>query len=88
MNIYWRKHRNYNETWSGNADIETVALYNLVDDPKEELNLAKNDTMAEKATEMMLFRDRKEKFKYFKIARMIGNVFEGGGAEKQTGASY
>ena len=46
------RNRNYNETWNGNADIDSVALYNLVDDPKEELNLAKNDTMAEKATKL------------------------------------
>ena len=46
------KNRNYNETWGGNTDVDSVALYNLVDDPKEELNLAKNDTMAEKATKM------------------------------------
>ena len=52
MNINWTKNRNYNETWGGNADVESVALYNLVDDPKEEFNLAKNDTMAEKATKM------------------------------------
>ena len=45
------KNRNYNETWDGNADVDSVALYNLADDPKEELNLAKNDTMAEKATQ-------------------------------------
>lgn len=56
------KNRNYNETWGGNADVDSVALYNLVDDPKEELNLAKNDTMAEKATEM-------------EIARMIDDFF-------------
>jgi len=44
--------RNYNETWGGNADVDSVALYNLVDDPKEEFNLANNDTMAEKVEEL------------------------------------
>jgi len=44
--------RNYNSTWGGNADIESVALYNLADDPMEKLNLAKNDTMAEKVEEL------------------------------------
>ena len=42
-------YRNYNETWNGNADVDSVALYNLKDDPEEGLNLAKNDTMLEKA---------------------------------------
>ena len=58
------KHRNYNETWDGNADVERVALYNLINDPKEELNLANNDTMAEKATTIMLQRWN-EKFECF-----------------------
>ena len=42
-------YRNYNETWNGNADVDSVALYNLKDDPEEGLNLAQNDTMLEKA---------------------------------------
>lgn len=44
--------RNYNETWNGNADVDSVALYNLKDDPEEGLNLAKNDTMLEKVEEL------------------------------------
>ena len=68
MNINWTKNRNYNETWGGNADVDSVALYNLVDDPKEELNLAKNDTMAEKATKMEM---EKNNWNIMTIARMI-----------------
>ena len=60
---WWNDCRNYNSTWGGNADIESVALYNLADDPMEKLNLAKNDTMAEKVTK----KERSGKKCFFKL---------------------